>query len=75
MAQEPKLALGRIPEETAWKIMVFLGGIPGHRGFLTFLFQVHKKEGVLLGGEGFPEESSWGGGLSPLSLLFGQATY
>lgn len=65
MAQEPKLALGRIPEETAWKIMVFLGGIPGHRGFLTFLFQVHKKEGVLLGGEGFPEESSWGGACPP----------
>ena len=55
MAQEPKLALGRIPEETAWKIMVFLGGIPRHQGFLTFLFQAHKKEGELLGEEGFPE--------------------
>ena len=70
MAQEQKAALGRIPEEMAWKLMLLRGGLPQDQGFWSFLFQAHKKEGGLLGEEGFPERSSSGPGGRPHMEFF-----
>lgn len=74
MAQEQNLALGRILEETAWKIMVFK--VISHKSEVScpsFSRPTKRREGSLVK-KGFPEESCLGD-VPLFSHLSGQAMY